>query len=295
MMHSRKAFLYVPGSDPHKMEKASAAGADCVVLDLEDGVEESSKDAARSNIAQVLRKLDFGSAERAVRVNGFPSVRCEADLAAVLPGQPEAVVLPKVESAADIERAHALLLDAERASGQAEGSTALLAIIESARAMVELEAICRAGVAHERLQGLVFGAEDFTADMGATRTPEALELLYARSRLVLYANAFGLQAIDLVTVNFKEEAVLIREATQGAQMGYAGKQVIHPAQIAPVQALFTPSEKEIGWAKRVLAEAARQAALGKGAFTLDGQMVDRPVLRRAESLLARGGKNEIRS
>jgi citrate lyase subunit beta-like protein len=290
MMHSRKAFLYVPGSDPHKIEKAAAAGADCVVLDLEDGVAADSKDEARTVIAQALQTLNFGPAERAVRVNGFPSGRCEADLAAVLPAGPEAIVLPKVESAADIERIHALLLEAERSSGRAEGSTALLVIIESARAMVDLEAICRSGAASDRLQGLVFGAEDFTADMGATRTPEALELLYARSRLVLYANAFGLQAIDLVTVNFKEEAVLLREAAQGVQMGYAGKQVIHPAQIGPVQALFTPSEKELTWARHVLDEAERQAALGKGAFSVEGQMIDRPVLRRAESLLARAAK-----
>jgi citrate lyase subunit beta-like protein len=117
-----------------------------------------------------------------------------------------------------------------------------------------------------------------------------LELLYARSRLVMYAAAFGLQAIDLVTVNFRELEVLEHEAAQGAQMGYSGKQVIHPAQIVPVQKAFTPSEKEVAAAKRVLAEAARYAAEGKGAFTLDGQMVDGPVIRRAESILARAGK-----
>ena len=132
-----------------------------------------------------------------------------------------------------------------------------------------------------------FSAEDFIADMGAERTPDALELLYARSRLVMYATAFGLQAIDLVTVNFKEREVLEREALQGAQLGYSGKQVIHPAQIVPVQQVFTPSEQEIAAATRILAEASRYAEAGKGAFSLDGQMVDRPVIKRAESILAR--------
>jgi citrate lyase subunit beta-like protein len=139
---------------------------------------------------------------------------------------------------------------------------------------------------------LVFGAEDFTADMGAARTAQALELLYARSRLVMYAAAFGLQAIDLVTVNYKDMEVLEREALQGAQLGYSGKQLIHPLQIEPVQRIFTPSEKEVAAAAHILEEAKRFAGMGKGAFTVDGQMVDRPVIKRAESILARAAQRK---
>jgi citrate lyase subunit beta-like protein len=286
-MRSRRAFLYVPGSDRHKIEKAAGLGADCVVLDLEDAVTEASKTESRQIVAGALREVDFGLSEKLVRINGYPSGRAEEDLAAVLPAHPDGIVLPKVEGTEEIQRIDAVIGRAEQQNGWPVGSLALIAIVESALGIVNLEAICRQSEKTPRLQALVFGAEDFVADMGATRTPEALELLYARSRLVMYAAAFGLQAIDLVTVNFRELEVLEHEAAQGAQMGYSGKQVIHPAQIVPTQKAFTPSEKDVAAAERVLAEAARYAAEGKGAFTLDGQMVDGPVIRRAESILAR--------
>jgi citrate lyase subunit beta-like protein len=272
----------------HKIEKAAGLGADCVVLDLEDGVAEASKDEARQTIAAALREIDFGTSERVVRVNGYPSGRTDDDLAAVLPAGPDAVLLPKVDRAEQISRVDEVLRRAEKN----EGSTALLAIVESALGMVNLEAICRQSEMTPRLQGLVFGAEDFTADMGAARTVQALELLYARSRLVMYAAAFGLQAIDLVTVNYKDMEVLEREALQGAQLGYSGKQLIHPLQIEPVQRLFTPSEKEVAAAVHILDEAKRFAGMGKGAFTVDGQMVDRPVIKRAESILARAAQRK---
>ena len=287
-MRSRKAFLYVPGSDLHKIEKAAGLGADCVVLDLEDGVAEASKDEARQTIAAALREIDFGTSERVVRVNGYPSGRTDDDLAAVLPAGPDAILLPKVDRAEQISRVDEVLRRAEKN----EGSTALLTIVESALGMVNLEAICRQSEMTPRLQGLVFGAEDFTADMGAARTVQALELLYARSRLVMYAAAFGLQAIDLVTVNYKDMEVLEREALQGAQLGYSGKQLIHPLQIEPVQRIFTPSEKEVAAAAHILEEAKRFAGMGKGAFTVDGQMVDRPVIKRAESILARAAQRK---
>ena len=287
-MRSRKAFLYVPGSDLHKIEKAAGLGADCVVLDLEDGVAEASKDEARQTIAAALREIDFGTSERVVRVNGYPSGRTDDDLAAVLPAGPDAVLLPKVDRAEQISRVDEVLRRAEKN----EGSTALLTIVESALGMVNLEAICRQSEMTPRLQCLVFGAEDFTADMGAARTAQALELLYARSRLVMYAAAFGLQAIDLVTVNYKDMEVLEREALQGAQLGYSGKQLIHPLQIEPVQRIFTPSEKEVAAAAHILEEAKRFAGMGKGAFTVDGQMVDRPVIKRAESILARAAQRK---
>jgi citrate lyase subunit beta-like protein len=291
-MRSRKAFLYVPGSDLHKIEKAARLGADCVVLDLEDGVAEASKSEARQTIAAALREIDFGTSERVVRVNGFPSGRCEDDLAAVLPAVPDTILLPKVDRAEQISRVDEVMLRAEKTGKRPEGSTALLAIVESALGMVNLEAICRQSEVTARLQGLVFGAEDFTADMGAARTPQALELLYARSRLVMYAAAFGLQAIDLVTVNYKDMEVLEREALQGAQLGYSGKQLIHPLQVEPVQRIFTPSEKEVAAAAHILEEAKRFAEMGKGAFTVDGQMVDRPVIKRAESILARASQGK---
>lgn len=288
-MHSRRALLYVPGSDLHKIEKAAGLEVDCVVMDLEDGVAETRKDEARQIVATALKEVDFGRSERVVRVNGFSSWRTEADLAEILPAHPEAILLPKVSDAAQIEKINAIMLAAEVQYQWAPQSIALIGIVESARGMVALESICQQSERYPRFQDIVFGAEDFSADMGATRTPAATELLYARSRLVMYCVAFGLQAIDLVTVNFKEEEVLERESTQGAQMGYAGKQIIHPAQIAAVQRIFTPSPAEVEWARALVTEAHNYAERGVGAFVFEGLMVDAPVIKRAEMILARAG------
>jgi citrate lyase beta subunit len=288
-MRSRKALLYVPGSDPHKIEKAASSGADCVCLDLEDGVAETMKTEARGIIAGALKSVDFGRSERMVRVNSFASGHTRDDLAAVLPARPDAVLLPKVADTGHIAEIDGLIAKVEKELGWTNAGIALVVIVESARGIVNLASICRMAETCPRLQGIVFGAEDFAADMGATRTAEAVELLYARSAIVTHCVAFGLQAIDLVTVNFKDVELLEREATRGAQMGYTGKQVIHPAQVEPVQRLFTPSPEEVEKAKLLLAQARAYAEKGKGAFALGGEMVDMPVIKRAELVLARAG------
>lgn len=288
-MHSRRALMYVPGSDLHKIEKAAALEVDCVTLDLEDGVADTRKDEARQIVADALQTVDFGHSERAVRVNGYPSFRTEDDLAAILPAHPDAIVLPKVSSADQIEKTNQILLAAENKYQWAPQSIALITIVESARGMIALDSICPLAEKFPRFQAIIFGAEDFCADMGATRTAAATELLFARSRLVMYCVAYSLQAIDLVTVNFRDAEVLEREATQGAQMGFMGKQIIHPAQIEPVQRIFTPSPKEVEWAQTLLRDSRFYTERGIGAFVFEGQMVDAPVIKRAELILARAG------
>jgi citrate lyase beta subunit len=288
-MRSRKALLYVPGSDMHKMEKAARSGADCVCLDLEDGVAENMKMEARQTIAAALGNLDFGRSERMVRVNSFASGRTTDDLAAILPARPDAILLPKVSDEGQITAINEVISNTEKAQGWPKDGITLVVIVESARGIVNLASICAQVETCPRFQGIVFGAEDFAADMGATRTPEASELLYARSAVVTHCVAYGLQAIDLVTVNFKDEDLLEREATRGAQMGYTGKQVIHPAQVEPVQRIFTPSQAEVQRALLILNQAKAFAAQGRGAFALDGEMIDRPVIKRAELVLARAG------
>ncbi len=134
---------------------------------------------------------------------------------------------------------------------------------------------------------LIFGAEDFAHDIGAIRTVEAVEMLTARSLLVMHAAAFGLQAIDMVTVDFHDLERVRREARRGAELGYTGKQIIHPAQVEPVQDAFTPSAEEIERARALLAAFEQHQRRGAGAFAVDGQMVDKPVIRQAENLLAR--------
>ena len=283
-MKSRRALLYVPGNDEHKIAKAAALVVDGVILDLEDGVAANRKDEARSTIQKALTELDFGNNERLVRINPVQGGRAEEDLQFVLAGRPDTILLPKADSPEIVNYVDGLLSEFEEKNGWEPGSIALIAIIESAKAFINLQTICQSCA---RLQGLVFGAEDLTADMGMTRTPAALELLYARSSLAIYAAAFGLQAIDMVQTNYTDDYLLEQESRQGAEMGYAGKQVIHPAQIKIVQRAYTPSPESISKALRIVEAAHIHSEIGKGAFTLDGEMVDQPVIKRAETVLVR--------
>ncbi|MDT8897973.1 CoA ester lyase [Thermanaerothrix sp. 4228-RoL] len=283
-MRARRALLYVPADDWHKIQKATTLGVDCVCLDLEDGVAQNRKEEARQNIARALATLDFGRAERLVRINGLESGLAEVDLAAVLPNRPDGIVLPKVLTAEDLRWVEAQIGAAEQRAGWPSGTIILLAIIERARAFLHLPEICQAT---PRLEALIFGAEDLAAELGVKRTREGWELFHARSTLVMHAAAFGLQAIDWVTVDFQDIGWVRQEAERGAALGFNGKQIIHPNQVLPVQAAFTPSPEEIAWARELLAAFEAHQAQGKGAFAWQGQMVDRPVIRRAEGILAR--------
>jgi citrate lyase beta subunit len=199
------------------------------------------------------------------------------------------VVLPKVERPEQIQWAGEMIAAAELAHGWPLHSIRLLVGVETPNAILNLKEI--AGQA--RLEALIFGGEDYAARVGATRTPGAEELLYARSAVVAACAAYGLQAIDMVTVNFRDLETLRREACFGAQLGYTGKQVIHPDQVAPVQEAFTPDEAAIASARWLVEAFDLQQAKGSGAFALDGRMIDRPLVQAAQGVLERakaGGK-----
>ena len=279
-MNSRRALLYIPGDDARKIAKAASLDVDCICLDMEDGVALNRKQDARQSIAQALVEQDFGRAERLVRINPIGSGLEIDDLAVVLPARPDGIVIPKVEDAEQVQ-----LMSAEiAAAGYGVEQMPMICMVETARGIVNLASIAGAD---PRLQALIFGAEDLAGDIGALRTPDGWEVFYARSAIVTHAAAFGLQAIDMVYVDFQDEEGLRREARQGAEMGFAGKQIIHPRQVVPVQEVFTPSETEIAQALRVVEAFASHQASGKGAFALDGKMVDAPVVKAAERVLGR--------
>src|SRR5512133_3390875 len=283
-MHVRRALLYMPGDDMHKIEKAITLGVDCICMDIEDGVALNRKAEARATIAEALRRLDFGRSERLVRINPVGSGLEEDDLRAVLPARPDGLVLPKVGDADYIHQISARLAAVEREQGWPEGGIVLLALIETARGVVNLKEIAGAD---PRLQALIFGAEDLAGDIGAVRTRPGWEIFYARSAVVTHAAAFGLQAIDMVFMDIHDLEGLREESIQGAQMAYSGKQIIHPNQVGPVQDAFEPGDEAIRQAQRVVEAAAAHQQAGKGAFALDGKMVDAPVVKAAEWVLAR--------
>jgi len=283
-MRVRRALLYMPGSDLRKIEKAATLGVDSACLDLEDGVAANRKAEAREIIARALETLDFGKTEKLARINAVGTGLEADDLAAVLPSQPDGIVVPKVSDAAQVRWVSEQIGAVEHARGWKLGSIRLIAMIESARGVVNLREIASADA---RLDALIFGAEDFAVDVGATRTDEGLEVLYARSAIATHCAAFGLQAIDLLFLNFHDMDGLRAEARRGSELGYNGMQIIHPNQIAPVQEAFTPDDAQIAQAVRIVDAYRVHLKEGKGAFALDGKMVDMPIIKAAERVLAR--------
>jgi citrate lyase beta subunit len=273
----------MPGDDLRKIRKAAALDVDCACLDMEDGVALNRKAEARATIAQALATLDFGRTERLARINAVGSGLEQEDLDTVLPSRPDGIVIPKVESAEQVRWVSQEITGAERRFGWQPGGMPIIAVVESARAIVDLAKIASAD---PRLEALIFGAEDYAGDIGATRTPQGWEIFYARSAVVTYAAANGLQAIDLVHIDFQDLESLYEEALAGARLGFSGKQVIHPNQVEPVQRAFTPSDEAIAYALRVKQAFEEHQKIGKGAFALDCKMIDAPILKHAERVLS---------
>ena len=192
-------------------------------------------------------------------------------------------MIPKIETGEQIQWVSQFIGDFERSAGWPANGIPLLVGVESARALLNLKEIVSAD---PRLEALIFGAEDYAANIGATRTGQGGEVFFARSMVVAFAAAYNLQAIDMVQINFQEPDRLYQEALEGAQMAFAGKQVIHPNQIEPVQGAFTPTDASIAQAQRLLQAFEQHQQIGKGAFALDGKMIDAPIVRAAERVIA---------
>jgi citrate lyase beta subunit len=253
-------------------------------MDLEDGVALNRKEEARTSIVAALRKVDFGRTTRLVRINPVGSPFWAADLDSILEAHPDGIVLPKTESAEHIKVVSARLSSAEKTQSLEPDRIRLLAIIESARGVVFLREIAEADT---RLAGLIFGAEDLAGDIGATRTSGGDEVLYARSAVVVHAKARRLAAIDTPFVDLNDLDGLRADAERALRLGYTGKLAIHPRQVEPIQQAFTPREEEIRRAKRLIAAHEAHQAAGAGVFAFDGRMVDMPMIRAAETVLAR--------
>jgi citrate lyase subunit beta/citryl-CoA lyase len=281
-----RSMLFVPGDRPERFAKAAASGADAVILDLEDAVVPERRPYARAEIAHWL-----SSAERRVpawvRINPVGTEDALPDLAAVIEGRPDGIVLPKARDGADVHRVDHWLEMLEARGGYLRGGIGLLPLItESAGAL--LKAASFTGLP-TRVTGLTWGAEDLAADVGASANKGhdgeyELTFAMARSFCLLAAAAAGVPAFDTVDVEFRDAAAIERRARASRRQGFVGKLAIHPAQVAPIHAAFTPTAEEIGWAQRVV--AAFREAPGVGALAFEGGMLDRPHLRQAERILA---------
>jgi len=285
-----RSMLFVPGDRPERFAKAATSGADAVILDLEDAVMPERRPEARAAIAGWLAATGR-TVPAWVRINPVHTPDALLDLAAVVAARPDGIVLPKARDAADVHRADHWLEGLEAHCGFAHGGISLLPLItESAGALLKAASFTSLPA---RVAGLTWGAEDLAADVGAARNKTAdgeYELTYAmaRSFCLLAAAAAGVPAFDTVDTEFRDAAAVERRARDSRRQGFVGKLAIHPAQVAPIHAAFSPTADEIAWAERVL--AAFRAAPGVGAVAFEGGMLDKPHLRQAERILAAAGR-----
>ncbi|KAI8691153.1 hypothetical protein LRP88_08430 [Fusarium phalaenopsidis] len=290
----RRSLLYVPGSSQKMLTKSLGMHSDNVTYDLEDSVTPSLKDTARNQLRDHISGLNArpsGISELAVRINAVSTPFALSDLTALAPlRHVDAVVVPKVNSAADLTFVTDVLrhVAPERHAPDAENPIKILALIESARSVMNLSEICKAS---PYLSGFIFAAEDFALDLSITRTPSLTEFLYARSAIVTAARAAELpSAIDLVCTSYKGEQglrTLEEECAGGKAMGFNGKQCIHPTQVEVAQRMFAPDQQEVEWAVRVSIADAKASTSGRGAWTLDGKMIDVPVVGKANAVIAK--------
>jgi (S)-citramalyl-CoA lyase len=265
-----RSWLFTPGTRPDRFDKAAASGADVSIIDLEDSVAPSDKAEARRTALAHLSQPIAVSCGRALRINALVTRAGLADLQALLESgaSPDYLILPKTESPAHLQILDRLLADASKA-------TCLVALIESAQGLAASEAIA---AATPRLEALLFGAADMSADLGAGTAWEPL--VYARARLVAACALKGILAIDTPFFDVKDPKGLTQETAQSIAMGFAGKAAIHPNQIAPINAALTPRPEEVAHARAILAENT------KGVGVVEGQMVDEAVARKARRILA---------
>jgi citrate lyase subunit beta/citryl-CoA lyase len=276
-----RSLLFVPGDDARKLEKGLGTDADALIFDLEDSVAEANKDEARQITAQALQattdKLRF------VRLNPFDTGRLPADLEAALAGRPDGVVLPKANSGRAVQRL-ARLMD----QAGADPACSIIAIASETPAAVQ--ALSRDNWHHPRLQGMMWGAEDLAAELGALRNrvdgQPTQPFRLARNLALVAAKAAGVLAIDTVYADFRDGAGLQRECEEAAADGFDAKAAIHPAQLSIINNAYTPTLEAVAWAEKVVAIMSEATT---GVASLNGQMLDQPHLKQAMRILARLG------
>ena len=278
----RRTMMFVPGNNPAMVKDAGIYGADSIMFDLEDAVSMAEKDAARDLVYEALQTQDYGDAELVVRVNGQDTPYYANDVRAMVKAGIDVVRLPKAEDAEMVKKLDADITAAEKEFGREEGSTMLMAAIESAKGVINAYQIASAS---DRMMGIALSAEDYTTDIKTHRYPDGAELEFARNMVLHAARAAGVAAFDTVFTNMNDTEGFYRETEYIHQLGFDGKSLVNPRQIPMVNKVYEPTKKEIENAKNV-ENAIKEAKLkGSGVISMNGQMVDRPVVLRAERVM----------
>lgn len=274
--------MFVPGANAAMLRDAPLFGADSIMFDLEDSVSLKEKDTSRALVHFALKTFDYSSVETVVRVNGLDS--CGAlDIEAVVLAGVNVIRLPKTETAQDIIDVEAVIERVERENSIEVGRTRMMAAIESAEGVLNAREIAKAS---KRLIGIALGAEDYVTNMKTRRYPDGQELFFARSMILHAARAAGIAAIDTVYSDVNNTEGFQNEVRMIKQLGFDGKSVINPRQIPLVNEIYTPTKKEIDHAKQVIWAIREAESKGSGVISLNGKMVDKPIVERAERVIA---------
>lgn len=278
----RRTMMFVPGNNPAMVKDAGIYGADSIMFDLEDAVSMAEKDAARFLVAEAIKTQDYGDAELVVRVNGQDTPFYRNDVLAMVKAGIEVIRLPKAESADMIKKLEQDVLEAEKKFNREIGSTHLMAAIESAKGVLNAPEIASAS---ERMIGIAISAEDYTTDMKTHRYPDGAELEFARNMVLHAARAAGIAAFDTVFSNMDDTEGFYRETRYIHQLGFDGKSLVNPRQIPMVNEVYAPTKPEIEKARDVIFAIEEARAKGSGVISMNGQMVDRPVVLRAQRVM----------
>jgi citrate lyase subunit beta/citryl-CoA lyase len=280
-----RSYLFAPGNNERLIDKVFDAGADAVVLDLEDSVRLDKKEEAREMIATAVRQRQKGEGPRIfVRINGAATAFWQDDVQRVVGWSLDGIRLPKAESAAQIAKLDRAISEAERKAGMPNGTISIVPTIESAIGVMRAEEIAR----HLRIEAICFGASDFACDMGFDLDSTGLQTLYAESRLALVSRAAGIRApVGPVHLPISDLKGLRASSIAARRLGFFGRSCVHPAQIPIIHEVFTPSEKDLAEANAVLQSFDSARLKGTGAFLMDdGRFVDQAVVRRAREIIA---------
>lgn len=287
----RRSMLFLPGNSPNILLNADFLGSDSIILDLEDAVAPTEKDAARILVRNAITSLGY-TREVIVRINPVESPYWQKDLRAIIPVKPDMIMPTKVGCAADIKIVADFITQLEKEFGMEEGGVKMIPLIETA---LGVENAYEIASADPRVTAIFLGGEDFTADMRCKRTKEGTEIFYARSRMVLAARAAGVDVYDTPWTDVEDYDGLIEDAKFAKSLGFTGKSSISPRHIPFINEVFSPTEEEIQYARDVFDCIEKAKAEGKGVVSLRGKMIDAPIVARARQVLEaaeaiRGGK-----
>ena len=279
----RRSMLFLPGNNPNMLINGNCLGSDAVIFDLEDAVSPAEKDAARILVRNTMRYMDFRGCEIIVRINSVDTAYWQKDLDMILPYKPALILLPKSGNAEDVKTVDAYMTELEEKLGFAHNTVGLMPLIETAAGVENSFAIASST---KRVQALFLGAEDLTADLQCKRTKEGREIEYARTRLVVAARAAGVQVYDTPFTDVNDDEGIVVDAQLAKALGFSGKASISPRHVEVINAVFSPTQKEIDYAYEVMEAIETAKAQGKGAIALHGKMIDAPIVARAQQTIA---------